>query len=314
MFTALVLVFGGPLRESVIFIGTLLSSFHSSISSGTSLQIEKLSNSTELIEKQRAQIDQLKKDLIRARHENNLLLSKVNYADDLNGLLGIAKSRFPRFIGANVLVRSPSSWHQELVLNKGELDGVKAGMVVVSEKGIVGQIQECGRHHSIVQLMASGQVRFGAMVQRSKVMGILFGEKPGYAQLKFLPIGSDIKKGDVIQTTETAQTTSRLYPYAYPVGKVIELSRDKDNSEMFVRVKLFEDTISLNTVLVLADGGLKPSFQPMAEQSLKPMTSSSTVKPTINKQNTSMAKPSVISSPSNAVVPPAPSSGGGNAT
>jgi len=267
IFSAVVVALNGPIREFFVFTLNTINSFNHSVSENTSQQIEKFSNSTELIQSQRQEIERLKKELNRASYENNLLLSQVNNVDSLNNLLALSKTRFPKAIAAKVAARSPSSWHQELIIDKGSNNQIRLGMVVVTDKGVVGQVQEVKKNYALVQSIASSQVRFGAMIQRTKVMGILFGEKPGYAQLKFIPIGSDIHKGDLIQTTEISSNgIERLFPYAYPIGKVVELMRDKNNSEMYVRVKLFEDGSTISNVLVLADAGLKPKFQPVDEK------------------------------------------------
>jgi hypothetical protein len=93
------------------------------------------------------------------------------------------------------------------------------------------------------------------MIHRSKVLGVLFGDKQGYAQLKFVPIGSDVQKGDLVQTTDISPIgVERLFPMSYPVGTVMEVSNDGNNSELMIRVKLFEDSSQATDVLVLFPG------------------------------------------------------------
>jgi rod shape-determining protein MreC len=181
----------------------------------------------------------------------------------IDSLLQIKRNYFPESVAARIIARSPSSWHQEVIIDKGRSDNLRPGMVVVTEKGILGQIQDSKPDYAIVQLMSSSQIRFGAIVRRASVMGILFGDKGGYAQLKFIPIGSDIQKGDIVQTSGISPNgIEKFFPIDYPVGKVIEVSKDDNNSEMFIRVKLFEDGYKMTSreVLVLMPWGNKSSL------------------------------------------------------
>ncbi|MDX1920296.1 MAG: rod shape-determining protein MreC [Candidatus Caenarcaniphilales bacterium] len=262
--SAVLIFLSGPIREVYIQFLKFTSNFNQSVSTTVSDGIERSVSTTKLVKQQKQELEVLEKQAARDKYQLSLLSTLANKVDSLDKLLVLKKNRFPQSIAASVIARSPSSWHQQVVIDKGSSSGIEQGMIVVTPSGILGQAQEVKPNYAIVQLVSSSQLKFGAEIQRTRVMGILFGDKPGYAQLKFVPIGSDVKKGDIVQTTSVSSfKISRYYPFAYPVGKVISVTRLSNNSEMFIRVKLFENATQAYDVLVLLPGGDKPSLIPL---------------------------------------------------
>ncbi len=281
---SLVVVLGGPIRELYSSILQNVSSFHTNFSGNTNSFFQNYFNSVKFSEGQSRQIQAYSKKLESCEYQLNIsdrIAQRVQTAD---ALLKIKREYFPQSVAARIIARSPSSWHQELIIDKGSLDKLQPGMVCITEKGVLGQIQEVRSHHSIVQLMSSSQIRFGALLPRSNIIGILFGDRNGYAQLKFVPIGSDVKKGDIIQTTGiNPNGMERLFPVSYPVGKVIEVSKDDSNSEMFIRAKLFEDGSTMSDVLVLLPGGNKVAHDYKFEHLAPVSTEASSKAPVVSE-------------------------------
>lgn len=185
--------------------------------------------------------------------ENNLLKRSLHEKEKLERVLKLKEERFPVTTVASVIARSPNSWDKELIIDKGRIHGLEPGMVAVTEKGILGQISEPKESYSVVRLMGSSQVRFGAEVERSKVKGVLLGApENGKAILRFVPIGSDVQKGDMILTTDLSIDGLRnLFPRSYPVGQVIKAESNDNNSEMIIIVSLFESGANVDKVLIL---------------------------------------------------------------
>ena len=295
----------GPIREIYIFSLKLFSSMNTAVSQKTNFQLEQITNASELIKEQKASIDELKQEIKTCHSElgqTRRIARKVLALDDL---LKTKTNYFPASVGANIIARSPSSWHQEVIIDKGHNSGIQAGMVVVTEKGLLGQIQDVKANYSIVQLMSSLQIRFGVTVRRVGVMGILFGDRGGYAQLKFIPIGSDIKKGDIVQTSGISPSgIRRLFPIDYPVGQVMEVGKDGNNSEMFIKVKLFEDGYSLKSgaVLVLLPEGNKASLAALYKTPLETQAlpeENAEAKPIIEVKPVVEVKPTTTQAPPN---------------
>jgi rod shape-determining protein MreC len=255
IFCAAIFALRGLIQEACTFIAKSATSTIQLVSSQANLQIKKTTNSKDLIEQQFQTIHELEIQLKKSNEELNNLRVIAQRDSVCEESLKMRDEYFPKSVAARIIVRSPSSWQKQVIIDKGSVEGVKTGMVVVTHKGILGRIRRVEQNYSIVELMSGAQVRFGSMIHRSKVLGVLFGDKQGYAQLKFVPIGSDVQKGDLVQTTDISPIgVERLFPMSYPVGTVMEVSNDGNNSELMIRVKLFEDSSQATDVLVLFPG------------------------------------------------------------
>ncbi len=57
-------------------------------------------------------------------------------------------------VTAAVLMRTPSSWQRQLVINKGQSSGIKKNMPVMSGSGLIGRITEVNKTNSKVELLS----------------------------------------------------------------------------------------------------------------------------------------------------------------
>lgn len=79
-------------------------------------------------------------------------------------------SKLKDCINSIVIYRNPIYWYDELTINKGEVDGIKKGDIVINNEGLVGIISDVYKNTSIVTLITSAY-------ENSKLtVGILSGE------------------------------------------------------------------------------------------------------------------------------------------
>lgn len=154
---------------------------------------------------------------------------------------------------AQLIARPIEQYHHQIIINKGKTNKLEIGMTVFSAKGIVGKISQVYKNYSIVDLMNHHSLKFGVQSRRSGVAGILYSSNiQREAIMKFVPIGSDIKTGDTIQTANFSihNNLDRLYPVAYPVGTVKKI-QNNNNSELSISIELFEDNATLSNIFIL---------------------------------------------------------------
>ncbi|MFS1126057.1 rod shape-determining protein MreC, partial [Enterococcus faecalis] len=58
-------------------------------------------------------------------------------------------------VTANVITRSPDSWQDMLIVDKGSKDGIEANMAVMSQKGLIGRVIEVNTASSKIELLSS---------------------------------------------------------------------------------------------------------------------------------------------------------------
>ena len=120
-------------------------------------------------------------DLERLRVENARLRRALEY-----------KARQPQiWLSAGVLSSGggASATHCSIRVDKGSLDGVKEGAVVVVPEGLVGRVAEVSPHTAVVALISDPSVKVSCAVQEGasdRAYGILSGGGPDGLQLRHL--------------------------------------------------------------------------------------------------------------------------------
>ena len=129
-------------------------------------------------------------DLVGARQENIQLRQtleeyrqkEVRYQEAqqaltrLEGLLDMKRQVALPVIGARIIAYDPSLWSRCALIDQGKAQGVKNGLPVLAPEGIVGRVVETYPQYSKVMLIVDRKSGAEAMVQRSRVRGILKGK------------------------------------------------------------------------------------------------------------------------------------------
>lgn len=157
-------------------------------------------------------------------------------------------------VSANVITRSPDSWQDMLVVDKGSKDGIKTNMAVMSQKGLVGRVIEVNIASSKIELLSSENqnsnhfpVRISA--KDGEVFGLLqsYDEKSGALVVDQLTGKKELKAGDVVQTSGLGGNS----PADLPIGTVIETTSDKFGLDKEVLVKPYAETYDLSVVTII---------------------------------------------------------------
>lgn len=83
----------------------------------------------------------------------------------LEKLLDLPKLPEYQQILARVIRRELSSWSHQMIIHKGQKDGIVNGAAVIYDKGVVGRIKKTFAHTSIVDLASSPTFRIAAKFQ-----------------------------------------------------------------------------------------------------------------------------------------------------
>ena len=144
--------------------------------------------------------DQLRLELAKVREQ----LDEYSAAYSRNRFLETAlefkeQNSFPKRM-ARVVGKDPSFWFQTLIVDRGENDGVVTGMVARTSQGVVGQVAQVSDNYSKILLANAPSSAIDAIVQNSRVRGILKGAgEQGYI-LHYVLKNAEVKVGDKIVT------------------------------------------------------------------------------------------------------------------
>ncbi|RPI14848.1 MAG: rod shape-determining protein MreC [Ignavibacteriae bacterium] len=155
------------------------------------------------------------------------------------------RTKYP-MVSAKILGKTLIQTRNTITLNTGENDGIKVGMPVITEKGLIGKIIATSSSYSIAQIIFNKDLKISAKVQRSRVDGIIAWEGETNLLLKNVSKSADILEGDVLITSEY----SNSFPAGIPIGYVTSLGTI-DNLFKKVLIKPFVNFETLEEVFVL---------------------------------------------------------------
>ncbi|MGA9754541.1 MAG: rod shape-determining protein MreC [Desulfobaccales bacterium] len=165
----------------------------------------------------------------------------------LEGLLDLKRQVALPVIGARVIAYDPSLWSRAAIIDQGKAQGVKEGLPILAPQGIVGRVVWVYPQHSKVMLIVDRKSGADAMVQRTRVRGMLKGKGGNRCSLEFVPKSADVQVGDLV----LASGLVGLYPKGLVFGKVT--AANKKNPGVFQEIEVTPnvDLSTLEEVLVV---------------------------------------------------------------
>ncbi len=150
-------------------------------------------------------------------------------------------------MGAEVIGRNPNNWYRTVILDRGEKDGVRKGMVVVGVGGLAGRIVGIGDSASTAMLALDMDSRVSAVVERTGEHGIITGRGDGVLIMNYLSDKSEVKSGDVVRTSGLGG----IFPKGLSVGTITGVSSRDYGLTISAEVAPAVDFTRLETVLIL---------------------------------------------------------------
>jgi rod shape-determining protein MreC len=169
----------------------------------------------------------------------------------LKRLLALQRRLPLHAVSAEVTGRDATAWFQSLTLDKGERDGIAAGMPVLAPEGVVGVIAKTSPHASRVLLLTDPNSGVDVLVQRTRVRGIVSGLLERGAILKYVKRADDVQVGDRIVTSGL----DGIFPKGVSVGLVTRVSRKDRGLFLYAEVTPTADASRLEEVIVTAANG-----------------------------------------------------------
>ena len=157
-------------------------------------------------------------------------------------------------VSAAVMSRTPSSWQQQLVINKGQTSGIKKNMPVLSGGGLIGRVAEVNKTNSKVELLSDtseSSNRFSIVIDGTdgkSVNGIITGYNARTNELIMGQVTSTakIKKGAKVVTNGMGGVT----PKGLYVVKVSRIGKDDYGLAKKVYIKPATNFNEINIVTV----------------------------------------------------------------
>lgn len=178
------------------------------------------------------------------KKENEELRAILNKKESLRDFISIQ---------ATVIGRNPDRWQETVIVNKGEQQGVKKDMAVITPAGLIGKIQHASQFTSTVQLLSAidQQNRISAYVQgkEENVFGLIEGydRKREALLLKQIPFDAKIEKKQLVLTSGLGG----VFPKGLLIGEVEEVVPDEYGLTKMAYVKPAANFYDVDDVIIV---------------------------------------------------------------
>ena len=147
---------------------------------------------------------------------------------------------------APVIWKSPPFYAHRVVINGGSLQGISKDDAVITPQGIVGRVWATTPFTSEVELITNDGAAAGAMLEDSRLQGVVQGDGSVTLKWNFIPNYESVEVGDIVYTSGT----ERLYPKGFPIGRVAQ-SRKGGTVYRDIQVEPFVDYLRLEEIMVV---------------------------------------------------------------
>lgn len=189
----------------------------------------------------------LREENLKLKGEANALIETRLENERLRKLLAYNEANPGVAIAARVIATNPVMHPLSVRINRGENDGLAAGMPVVTPEGVVGHVIRTTGGYSDVMLLTDRNSKIGVRVQNKRSQATAAGAGDLPLRLENAKRLDDFADGDVLVTSGT----DAMFPPGLVVGKIQKL--DRKNFGLFQTAEILPavNTTQLEEVLVL---------------------------------------------------------------
>lgn len=160
-------------------------------------------------------------------------------AERLEGLMGgFPKQEAPMRL-AQIIDRTHSPYGRSIIVNLGDVHGIRRNMPVLNQDGLVGRISRVGRNVSQVLLITDSRNSVDVIVQRSREQGVFSMSSKKTGEVRYLPADADVKVGDLL----ISSGQGGVFPKGISVARVTKTNRRED--QLFSQVEA-DPTVNFN--------------------------------------------------------------------
>jgi rod shape-determining protein MreC len=147
--------------------------------------------------------------------------AEAQRTDNLRQLLELRDRANLDTVAAEVIAGAASPDFRTVTIDKGSSDQLATDMAVISPAGVVGRVILPSRRASKVQLLIDRNAAAGALIERTRVQGVVVGIGDGMLRLQYVPGSADVKTGDLVVTSGI----DGIYPKGFVIGTIDHTDR-----------------------------------------------------------------------------------------
>lgn len=167
----------------------------------------------------RAENEALRAQVAALRDENLQYREALVASDRLKRVAEMRDEFETPMLPMEVIGQDVSPWFRSVLLDRGRDHGLRAGMPVITDAGVVGLVTATSAHAGRTMLLLDRQSAMDGIVQRSRARGIVRGRGTDRLEFEFVVSGEDVEVGDVV----ISSGLGGVYPKGLRVGEVVEI-------------------------------------------------------------------------------------------
>jgi len=189
------------------------------------------------------------------------LQQQLREAQVLYALLDFARSRPENeYVASAVIGRDPSPFLSYVIIDHGSDSGMRHGMPVVTQQGLVGRVDAVTSSAARLQLITDPGSTVNVRLQSTQTETLLKGSLTGDLTLEMIPQEVKLKAGDLVLTSGLGGT----YPSDILVGQVVSIQSREGELFQSASIQPAVDFSRLRAVLVISN------FKPVDIEPLNP--------------------------------------------
>lgn len=168
----------------------------------------------------------------------------------LRALLELSTRPDTQGLAAQVLYDAADPYTRKVIIDRGSVQGVKAGSPVLDESGVVGQVTRVHPLVSEVTLLTDRDQAIPVMNTRTGVRSVAYGQSGASGtelELRFMAGNADVQEGDMLSTSGV----DGVYPAGLAVARVTHVERRAESAFARVLCTPMAQLASTSHVLVL---------------------------------------------------------------
>lgn len=204
---------------------------------------------------------QMETEISRLQAEIITLKQQLSDTRILEALVDFARvNPENRYVAASVIGRDPSPFVKYAIINRGSDDGLRRGMPVVTDQGLIGRIAAVTAGAARIQLITDPDSSVNIRIEPSRSQAILLGSITGELTLDMIPQSSAIQIGDLVLTSGLGGN----YPSNILIGQVVSVRQKETDLFQRASIQPVVDFSQLEIVLVIIN------FRPVDTSPLVP--------------------------------------------
>jgi len=151
-------------------------------------------------------------------------------------------------VGARVVSGAVANFDRTIEVDKGENDGIRRGMAVVTGRGLIGRVVQTSGDRAVVELLSSGEVPVAFSIVGTNVLGEAHGLADGTRLVATTDVDRVVLPGQILVTSGLRGST---YPQGLPIGTVLDVRSDEGSLDQELDVQMLADLSDLTFVSVV---------------------------------------------------------------